>query len=100
MTPEDYEYKVGDIVIMLKSFLKEPAGVRAYCYEQYNLGTSRPGISLITEHGVDLGGFSWNEQRLYLRFICKSNFIYKFHSSAKLIEDFKIGEAGLKAFGK
>lgn len=81
------QYKVGDIVKIIPSFLGEPEEVLAYVYEEYNIGSGE-GVSVITENGVNLGGFSEDEQKLYLDFVKKSGISYPFTNVINLDRDF------------
>lgn len=87
-------YKIGDIVKIKSSFLDEPVNVLGYVYEEYNLAGNRNndwgwnGVSIITENGVDLGGFSADEQKQYLEFVRKSGYHYSFANVIKLDRDF------------
>jgi len=89
------KYKVGDIVKLKASFLNEPVGTKAYVYEKYTIGKGgrRPeeGVSIITENGIDLGGFSGDEQWNYLEFISHSGFYYEFRSVSWLGVDWNNG---------
>lgn len=81
-------YQLGVIVSLTQSFLREPAGTRAYVYEQYNIGNDHTGISLITENGVDLGGFNLDEQAKYLLFYKDTGIEYRFRTAIILHNDF------------
>jgi len=82
------KYKIGDIVKVKSIFLGEPANVLAYVYEEYNLGFG-DGVSIITENGVDLGGFSEEEQDEFLEFVMSTDFHYVFSNVIKLDNDFE-----------
>lgn len=83
------KYTVGDIVCVTSSFLGEPANVRAYVYDEYNVSWGH-GVSIITEDGVDLGGFSDAEQDEYLEFVRKSGHYYSFKNVMQLSWHFEI----------
>lgn len=83
--------KVGDIVKVTSSFMGEPANTLAYVYEKYQLGGDEPGISLITENGVDLGGFSAEEQSQWVTFVKHSGFYYQFKNVLQLDRDWSAG---------
>lgn len=82
------KFTVGDIVKVRSSFLGEVDNVLAYVYECYAIG-DHEGVSIITENGVDLGGFSTYEQSQYLEFIRKSNHLYQFKNVIQLDRDFE-----------
>ena len=84
------KFKVGDIVKMKVSFLNEPVGTKAYVYEVYNIGREQ-GVSIITENGIDIGGFSGDEQWKYLEFVSHSGFYYEFRSVSWLAVDWNNG---------
>ena len=75
--------KHGDIVKTNREFLGEPPGTLCYVYEEYN-----NGVSVITQSGVDLGGFSGHELN-YLEFVKESGFLYPFKNVMQLDWDFK-----------
>lgn len=88
-------YRVGDVVKLNRSFLGEPEGTLAYVYEEYDLDGE--GVSIITENGVNLGGFSaspWpdepltSEQADYLTFVRHTNYPYIFTNVVQLDRDF------------
>lgn len=90
-------YRVGDIVKLNRSILNEPEGTLAYVYEEYDLDGD--GVSIITENGVNLGGFSaspWpdepltSEQADFLTFVKHSNYLYKFTNVVQLDKDFEV----------
>ena len=85
--------KIGDVVTVNRSVLSEPNGVKAVVYEVYPDfdDPARQGVSLLTENGKDLGGFSYEEQRLYLSFVRSTGFRYKFESVGKLYADVRSG---------
>ena len=90
-------YRVGDVVKLNRSFLNEPSGTLGYVYDEYNLDDD--GVMIVTENGVNLGGFSasaWadepltSEQADFLTFVRHSNYYYKFENVIKLDRDFKM----------
>lgn len=84
------KYEVGDIVKITSSFLDEPANVLGYVYEEYGTpGKDYWGVSIITENGADLGGFSVDEQDNYLLFERKSGYHYIFKNVIQLDRDFE-----------
>lgn len=87
----DKKLNVGDLVKILRPVPDEPADGIGYVYEEYNKGTSRPGVSIITQNGRDLGGYSFQEQQMFLEFIKPSGFDYEFFSVTKLADDFRRG---------
>lgn len=82
--------KLGDIVSLKCQILGQPAGTRAYIYEEYSLD-GHNGVSVITRNGEDLGGFSAEEQKSMLEYKHYSGFPYKFESVMKLSNDFRAG---------
>lgn len=72
------------------TFLGEPKNSLAYVYEVYQLGRER-GVSVITESGCDLGGFSPDEQEDYLVYVSTIDFKYDFRSVSWLDHDWKKG---------
>jgi hypothetical protein len=81
-------FQVGVVVRVKTSFLNEPAGVLAYVYECYDK-PGMTGVSLITENGVDLGGFSLREQAEYLEQVYDTGIIYVFKNVIQLDRDFE-----------
>lgn len=83
-------YQVGSLVTINESFLNEPAGVIALVYENYDKpGLS--GISLLTQNGVDLGGFSIEEQERYLDYWGDTGLTYNFRNVMQLQADWISG---------
>lgn len=83
-------FSLGTLVTVNASFLNEPAGVLAFVYEVYD----RPGlsgISVITENGVDLGGFSIDEQDKYLKYYGDTGQVYNFKNVIQLDMDWSRG---------
>jgi len=85
------DIELGDIVIVRQAFLGEPAGVLAYVYQVYPDFDNKDlyGVSLITENGVNLGGFSKEEQFLYLKDPIASNLKYVYTSDFLLDQHFE-----------
>ena len=90
-------YRVGDVIKLNRSFLSEPSGTLGYVYGEYDVGDE--GVMIITENGVNLGGFSasaWadepltSEQADFLTFVRHSNYYYKFENVIKLDRDFEM----------
>jgi len=81
---------LGDVVGLKWAFLNEPIGTLAYCYEEYKIG-QEDGCSFITINGVDLGGFSADEQWKYLEMKFHSLKHYTFRSVIYLARDFEAG---------
>lgn len=83
-------FSLGSLVTINTEFLNEPAGTICYVYEVYD----RPGlagISLITQNGVDLGGFSISEQDRFLNYYGDTGQVYKFSSVIRLDIDWHAG---------
>lgn len=83
-------FSLGSLVTINTEFLNEPAGTIAYVYEVYD----RPGlsgISLITQNGVDLGGFSIDEQDRFLEYYGDTGKVYNFKNVIQLDLDWNNG---------
>lgn len=83
-------YSLGSLVTVKTSFLNEPAGVIAYVYEVYDK-PGITGISLITQNGVDLGGFSLKEQADFLKYYGDTGLVYSFKNVTQLHMDWQLG---------
>lgn len=81
-------YSVGNLVTLKASFLGEPVGVIAFVYEEY--GTAG-GISLITQNGRDLGGFSLEEQWRWVEWYGDTGKVYHFKNVIDLGNDWRRG---------
>ena len=77
--------KLGDIVTLNRDFMDNPAGTKGYVYEEYDIG--HPGVSVITEDGTNLGGFSEDEFQ-FLTFERSSGYYYRFKNAIQLDWDF------------
>ena len=84
-------YALGSLVTVKVSFLNEPAGVLAYVYEHYGVGGKHAGISLITQNGCDLGGFSVDEQDRFLEYYGDTGQVYHFKNVLQLDQDWRRG---------
>lgn len=83
-------FSLGSLVTVKTEFLGEPPGVIAYVYEVYDKpGIS--GISLITQNGVDLGGFSIKDQDQYLEYYGDTGQVYHFKNVIQLDQDWNRG---------
>lgn len=94
MKPETaLELVVGDVVMLYRGFINADAGTFAIIYELYTDFTNSEfnGVSIITEKGEDLGGFSFSDQVEYLEFIRHTDLQYNFISCMKLADDFRKG---------
>lgn len=83
-------FSLGSLVTINSEFLDEPAGTICYVYEVYD----RPGlsgISLITQNGVDLGGFNITEQERFLEYYGDTGKVYGFRSVIQLDADWNKG---------
>lgn len=80
-------FRSGNIVRLGASFLGEPVGTLAYVYEEYNIGDDE-GVSIITENGCNIGGFSPDEQEKYLKLERDTGIEYDFKNVTKLRDDF------------
>lgn len=81
-------YQIGTIVTVSGGFMNEPEGVKAFVYEHYG---QDGGISLITENGKDLGGFSLEEQDTYLKYYTDTGMTYHFKNVMQLYADWRAG---------
>lgn len=83
-------FSLGSLVTINSEFLGQPAGTICYVYEVYD----RPGlsgISLITQNGVDLGGFNIKEQDQYLNYYGDTGRVYSFQNVTRLAMDWQAG---------
>lgn len=78
----------GSLVTIKMPFLGEPAGTICYVYEVYG---TEGGISLITQNGVDLSGFSLRDQALFLHHWGDTKQVYHFKSVMQLAADWRAG---------
>ena len=91
------DLNVGDVVRIKghenrdTTFLGEPKNSLGYVYEVYHLGKER-GVSIITESGCDLGGFSPDEISDHLVYVSTIDFKYDFRSVSWLFQDWKKGK--------
>lgn len=86
-------YKVGMLVKIKRGFLGEPKNVLGYIYENYtDFNNHREkGCSVITENGVNLGGFSFDEQDMFLEYVENTNHHYNFTNLINLNKDYRSG---------
>lgn len=82
------ELKIGDLVRLKSEFMKEKVGTRAVVYDTYDKG----GACIITENGVDIGGFSYIEQYDHLELIKSTDFQYMFSGVIRLRSDWDNGK--------
>jgi hypothetical protein len=84
------DLKLGDIVRVNRSFIGSTPNCLAYVYEEYTDfdDSSKHGVSIITEDGINIGGFSYEEQKLYLEFVKESGIDYKFENVIQMDRDF------------
>ncbi len=87
------ELEVGDLVLVTHSFLGSEPGIKGFVYETYQDfdDSTQKGVSIILESGRDLGGFSREEQFLYLEFVESTGLMYNFENVIQLDKDFKSG---------
>ena len=90
---------IGDLARLKMPILGEPAGTLAVVYEHYLIGQSA-GVSLITENGVDLGGFSTAEQYTSLERLGTTGMAYQFTNVMNLATDFRRGMFTFKVLGQ
>lgn len=79
----------GDLVRLPKQWDNE----LAFVYELYKDfdDPSKYGVSVITETGRDLGGFSYKEQQQHLSLVARTGQEYPFMNVMQLAVDFKQG---------
>lgn len=80
-------FQVGTIVRLKVSFMNEPIGTKCFVYENYG---NEGGISIISENGKDIGGFSFEEQN-YLEYWSDTGKYYSFKNVMTLYEDWRNG---------
>lgn len=86
--PQKPLFQVGDVVQTTAAFLDSPVSSRAVVYEHHEGG----GISIITEAGDDLGGFSVEDQQQYLLLLYHADgFTYELRSVSYLYQDWRRG---------
>ncbi len=82
-------YQVGDLV-----FIRHPNfNCRGYVYEiypDYDDGAKK-GVSIVTEHKKDTGGWSFKEQERWLEFVAETGFLYFYTDHAALERDISRG---------
>lgn len=85
--------EVGDIVLVTRSFMGQPANMLGLVYETYDDFDypSENGASIILSNGKNLGGFSREEQHAYLDFVCETDFEYEFTNVMQLAADERSG---------
>lgn len=86
------QFQPGYVVTVRGEFMGEPENVKAYVYEKYTGGYGKrtyEGVSLITENGKDLGGFSIDEQYRHLTMYGDTGQIYNFKNVSTLVADFE-----------
>jgi hypothetical protein len=82
----DKIFQLGDLAQLPTQWNSE----RGLVYELYTDldDDTKKGISIITESGRDLGGFSYAEQQTFLELIKSTNFEYDFQNVIQLDRDF------------
>ncbi len=81
-------FQVGTIVTLKVSFMDEPIGTKCFVYEHYG---TQGGLSIISENGKDIGGFSLDEQADYLEYYSDTGKYYNFKNVLTLYEDWRNG---------
>lgn len=79
----------GDVVQLPHQWDNE-LGIVYELYKDFDDG-SKSGVSIITESGRDLGGFSFKEQQQYLELVSRTGFEYPFKNVIQLGRDFMDG---------
>lgn len=80
-------FQLGTIVELKVEILAEKPGTKGFVYECYQNG----GISIITQNGVDLGGFAVSEQMFMLKYYTDTGKVYHFKNVTQLAADFRRG---------
>lgn len=83
-------FQLGSLVTLKVSFLGEPVGTICYVYENYD-SPGLSGVSLLTQNGLDLGGFSIEEQGEYLEYYGDTGKVYDFRNVGQLSFDIRNG---------
>lgn len=88
----DKTFTQGDIVQLPKQWDNE----LGFVYELYTDfdDPSKYGVSILTESGRDLGGFSYNEQQQYLELVARTGQEYPFKNVIQLGRDYLDGKFG------
>jgi len=83
----------GDLVRIKRSFIGSKPNCLGYVYDTYPDfdDSSKTGVSIITDDGIDLGGFSYREQKEFLEFVSHTDLLYNFKNVIKLSNDFDEG---------
>ena len=91
--------KVGDLYVLTRHGLGNPAGTLGVCYEVYKLDGC-PGYSFIFANG-GYDGFSPSEVNMFLIRIGRDESVadYEFTNVMKLTEDFDNGRLGVVSQG-
>lgn len=82
--------RVGDIVKSKDGRFFEGYAVVYDTYDDFE-EPGEVGVSIISDDGDDVGGFSFEEQERHLQFIKHSSLHYNFQSVMKLSSDFDDG---------
>lgn len=85
--------KVGDLVKIDSRFRNQNDSGIGLVYEVYEDfdDESKHGVSVLTQEGKDLGGFSFEEQGLYLEVLKSTGMCYEFENVVKLANDYATG---------
>lgn len=86
---EGRQYKIGDLVIVKESFCGSTENAMGYVYETYEDKTDpgKKGVMIFLEDGLDLCGFSYEEQQQFLIFIGESPIMFRLQDQ-KVVESF------------
>jgi hypothetical protein len=82
-------HQIGDVVRLSPAF----HSILAFIYHTYDDFDHRgkQGVSVITESGADLGGFSYDEQKEHMALVYSSGKQYEFRGVIWVDRDFKSG---------
>jgi len=88
---ENNQLTLGDM-IWIKTRAPQ-GGERGYVYETYPDFDEKAkiGVSIITETGRDTGGWSWDEQKMFLESLERPGWDYEFKNVIQLDRDFQDG---------
>lgn len=82
-------FTLGDVVQLPAGWDNE-LGLIYELYTDFD-DSSKYGVSIITESGRDLGGFSYKEQLAHLTLVSRTGFEYPFRNVMQLAHDYQRG---------
>ena len=86
---EKRPYQVGDLVVIRHPNFK----CLGYVYETYPdyYDATKTGVSILTEHKKDTGGWNSQKQEQWLEFVLETGFEYAYTNNASLERDMRRG---------